>query len=56
MPRQITRNALSGIRSMYVNNLACVRVKEDENELFQIECGVRQGWVMSLWLFNSYKR
>ena len=28
---------------MYVNSLACVRVK-----------GVRQGCIMSLWLFNVY--
>ena len=43
-----------GIKSMCVNSLACVRVKEGESECFRIESGVRQGCVMSPWLFNVY--
>ena len=34
---------LSGIKSMYVDSSACVRVKVDESERFRIDSGVRQG-------------
>ena len=43
---------LSGIKSMYVNILAYVRV--GESECFRIESGVKQGCVMSPWLFSVY--
>ena len=45
---------LNGIKSMYVNILACVGVKEDESECFRINSGVRQGCIISPWLFNVY--
>ena len=45
-----------GIRNMYVNSLACFRVKEGESEYFRIDSGVRQGFTMSLWLFKVYGR
>ena len=45
---------LNGIKNMYVNNLACVRVKRDECQCFRISSGVRQGCIMSPWLFNVY--
>ena len=45
---------LSGIKSMYINSLACVRVIGEENENFRIESDVRQGCIMSPWLFNMY--
>ena len=45
---------LNGIKSMFVNSLACVRVKRGESECFRINCGVRQGCIMFLWLFNAY--
>ena len=45
---------LSGIKSMYVNNLARVRVKKGDSKCFRIENGVGQGCVMSHWLFNVY--
>ena len=32
---------LNGVKSMYVNNLSCVRVKEAESECFRIDSGVR---------------
>ena len=32
----------NGIESMYVNSLACVRVKGGESECFKINRGVRQ--------------
>ena len=45
---------LNGIKSMYVNSLACVRVKGGESECFRINSSVRQGCIMSPWLFNVY--
>ena len=36
-----------GIKSMYVNSLASVKVKWGESELFSIDSGLRQGFVMS---------
>ena len=45
---------LNGIKSMYVNSLACVRVKGGESGGFRINSGVRQGCIMSPWLFNIY--
>ena len=45
---------LSGIESMHVNSLACFRVKGGENECFRIDSWVRQGCIMSPWLFNLY--
>ena len=44
----------NGIKSMYVNSQACVRVKGGESECFRIDSGVRQGCIMSPWLFNVY--
>ena len=38
---------LNGIKSMYVNSPACVRVKGGENECFRIDSCVRQGCIMS---------
>ena len=45
---------LSGIKSMYVDSSACVRVKWSESEQFRINSGVTQGCIMSTWLFNVY--
>ena len=45
---------LSGIKSMYVDSSDCVRIKGGESEWFWIDSGVRQGWIMSPWLFNVY--
>ena len=45
---------LNSIKSMYVNSLASVRVKGGESEYFMIDSGVRQGCIMSPWLFNVY--
>ena len=38
---------VGGIKSMYVDSLAYVRVKMNENEWFRIDSGVRQGCIMS---------
>ena len=45
---------VNGIKSMYVNSLAYVRVKGSESQCFRIDSGVRQGCIMSPWLFNVY--
>ena len=45
---------LSGVKSMYVDSSACVRLKGGESERFRIDIGVRQGCIMSPWLFNVY--
>ena len=44
---------LSGIKSMYVDSSACVRVK-GESKQFRIDCWVRQGCILSPWLLNVY--
>ena len=38
---------LSGIKSMYVDCPACVKVKGGESEWFRIDSRVRQGCIMS---------
>ena len=45
---------LSYIKSMYFNGLACVKVKGGESECFRNNSGVRQGCIMSSFLFNIY--
>ena len=45
---------MSGIKSIYVDSSACVRVKAGESEQFSIDSGLRQGCIMSPWLFNVY--
>ena len=45
---------LRAVRSFYVNSRACVRVGNDVSEWFPVNVGLRQGCVMSPWLFNVY--
>ena len=45
---------LNVIKSMYVNSLGNVRVKGGESQCFRINSGVRQGCIMSPWLFTVY--
>ena len=45
---------MNGIKNIYVNSSAYVRVKMGESERFRIDSGVRQGCIMSPWLFNVY--
>ncbi len=45
---------LEGIRSFYENTNASVRVNGELSESFNTEVGVRQGCMMSAWLFNIY--
>ena len=39
----VERKLLNGIKTMYVNSLACVRVKGGESGGFRIDSGMRQG-------------
>ena len=39
---------------MYVDSLACVRVKGCESDQFMIDSGVKQECIMSPWLSNVY--
>ena len=42
------------MQSFYVDSRACVRVGNDVSEWFPVNVGLRQGFVMSPWLFNVY--
>ena len=43
---------LNGIKSVYVDSLACVRVIRGDSVCFRFPSGVRQDCIMSPWLFN----
>ena len=45
---------LRGVKSFYVGSKACVRVGNEVSEWFPVRVGLRQGCVMSPWLFNLY--
>ena len=45
---------LRGIKSMYVNSLGCIRVNRDVSKCFRTDSGMRQGCIMSPWLFDVY--
>ena len=45
---------LKAVKSMYVGSKACVRVGNEVSESFPVKVGLRQGCVMSPWLFNMY--
>src|SRR5678815_3019926 len=45
---------LNGIKSMYDDSEACVRINGVKSDWFNINSGVTQGCVMSPWLFNLY--
>ena len=45
---------LSAVKSFYVDSRACVRVGNQESDSFQVRVGLRQGCVMSPWLFNVF--
>ncbi len=50
----LTGHLLQGIRSFSENASVSVRVKGELSESFSVEVGVRQGCIMSPWLFNIY--
>ena len=43
---------LKAVQSFYVDSLVYVRVRNDVSEWFLVNVGLRQGCVMSPWLFN----
>ncbi len=43
-----------GVRSFCENASASVRMNGELSESFKVKVGVRQGCVMSPWLFNIY--
>ena len=45
---------LKAVQSFYVDSRAYVRVVNDSSEWFPFNVGLRQGCVMSPWLFNEY--
>ncbi len=45
---------LKGIQAFYRVANACVRIGGEFSESFSVKVGVRQGCVMSLWLFNIF--
>ena len=45
---------LKAEQSFYIDSRACVWVGNDVSELFPVNVGLRQGCVMSPWLFNVY--
>ena len=45
---------LKAVQSFYIDSRACVRVGNDVSEWFPVNVGLRQGCMMSPWLFNVY--
>ena len=45
---------LNNIKRIYVNSLACVRIKRGENKCFRIYSGMRQSCIMSPQALNVY--
>ena len=45
---------LKAVQSFYVDSRSCVQVGNDVSEWFPVNVGLRQGCVMSPWLFNVY--
>jgi len=45
---------LRAVKGFYKESKACVRVSREEGEYFPVKVGLRQGCVMSPWLFNIF--
>ncbi len=45
---------LRAVKSSYEEAFACVKIGGEISEHFEIKVGLRQGCVMSPWLFNIY--
>src|SRR5215469_2260738 len=45
---------ITALKSFYVNSRACVKMDGWVGERFEVKVGLRQGCVMSPWLFNVY--
>merc|ERR1712002_174354 len=51
---RINGKFLAAVQSMYGTSEGCVRVCREEGEWFNVRGGLRQGCVMSPWLFNVF--
>ncbi len=49
----VGESLMNGVKAFYMDAKACIRVNGETSESFRIQ-GVRQGCVMSPWLFNLY--
>ena len=47
-------NLLRAVQSFYKESRACLRGEYGESEWFEVNVGLRQGCMMSQWLFNMY--
>ncbi len=45
---------LDGVKTLYRDASACVRIKGEMGECFKIKAGMRQGCTMSPWLLNLF--
>ncbi len=45
---------MRAVKSFNEGSKACVRVGRGESDWFEVNVGLRQGCVMSPWLFNVY--
>ena len=50
----VGENLLKAVQSFYIDSSACVQVGNYVSEWYPIDVGLRQGCVMSPWLFNVY--
>ena len=50
----VSGKLLQAVKSFYVESEACVRVCRQESDWFGVKVGLRQGCVMSPWLFNVF--
>ena len=50
----INDQLLKVVQSLYEKIEACVRVCREKGEWFEVAVGLRQGCVMSPWLFNLF--
>ena len=50
----VGQKLLKALQSFYIDSRACVLVGNDVSEWFQVNVGLRQFCVMSIWLFNVY--
>ena len=45
---------MKAVQRFYIDRRVCVWVEMNASEWFQVNVGLRQGCVMSPWLFNAY--